>query len=200
MGARHEASFPIQVDDKFSHQIINQQAYVAQKYATVDTNRLFNFNAYHFVKNNKYELIELGKAYLQKNALMYLEIVNRSSQRIELVLEASHIRVDELECYLIKNNKLILSEKLQRNKPLYLRKNPYVFFSFPIEIAVHDTAKVVLHSTRNYGLHITSLDLYRKPRFLSMLLARILNRFFRLSIALFSALYFCCWVFFIPKN
>jgi hypothetical protein len=56
----------LSIDDKFSHQMINQQIYVAQKYAPVDTSRYFNLNAYHFVKNNKYELIELGKAYEQK--------------------------------------------------------------------------------------------------------------------------------------
>ncbi|MDI9861841.1 7TM-DISM domain-containing protein [Flectobacillus roseus] len=179
LGTRHDSSLPIPIDDKFNHQMINQQIYVAQKYLPVDTSRYFDLNAYHFVKNNKYELIELGKAYDQKKALMYLELVNRSSQKIELVLEASHTRVDELECYLLKNNKLVLSEKLQRNKPLYLRKNPYVFFSFPIEIAAHDTARVVLHSTRNYGLHITSLDLYRKPRFFEHAISQNLKSIFQ---------------------
>lgn len=128
LGTRLDSSLPVDVDERFSHQMINQFTYIAKKYAPLDTSRDFNFRTYQFIRNNKYELIELGKAYQQKNALMYLEIVNRSSQRIELVLEASHTRVDELECYLLKNNKLVLSEKLQRNKPLYLRKNPYVFF------------------------------------------------------------------------
>lgn len=179
LGTRLDSSLPVDIDERFSHQMINQFTYIAKKYAPLDTSRDFNLRTYQFIRNNKYELIELGKAYQQKNALMYLEIVNRSSQRIELVLEASHTRVDELECYLLKNNKLILSEKLQRNKPLYLRKNPYVFFSFPIEIAAHDTAKVVLHSTRNYGLHITSLDLYRKPRFFEHAIVQNLKSIFQ---------------------
>ena len=63
--------------------------------------------------------------------------------------------------------------------PQRLYKNPYVFFSFPIEIAAHDTAKVVLHSTRNYGLHITSLDLYRKPRFFEHAIVQNLKSIFQ---------------------
>jgi hypothetical protein len=66
LGTRHDSSLPIPIDDKFNHQMINQQIYVAQKYLPVDTSRYFDLNAYHFVKNNKYELIELGKAYEQK--------------------------------------------------------------------------------------------------------------------------------------
>jgi hypothetical protein len=130
---------------------------------------------------------------------MYLEIVNRSSQRIELVLEASHTRVDELECYLLKNNKLVLSEKLQRNKPLYLRKNPYVFFSFPIEIAAHDTAKW-FYSTRNYGLHITSLDLYRKPRFFEHAISQNLKSIFQVIYCFIFSVVLLLLGFSIPKN
>lgn len=179
LGARHDVSSPVEIDERFSHQMINQFTYIAKKYAPLDTSRYFDIRTYQFIKNNKHELIELGKAYQQKNALMYLEIVNRSSQRIELVLEASHTRVDELECYFIKNNKPVLWEKLQRNKPLYLRKNPYVFFSFPIVIAAHDTVKVVFHSKRNYGLHITSLDLYRKSRFFEHAIVQNLKSIFQ---------------------
>jgi len=200
LGTRHESSLPIPIDDKFNHQMINQQIYVAQKYLPVDTSRYFDWSAYHFVKNNKYELIELGKAYEQKKALMYLELVNRSSQKIELVLEASHTRVDELECYLLKNNRLVLSEKLHRNKPLYLRKNPYVFFSFPIEIAAHDTARIVLHSTRNYGLHITSLDLYRKPRFFEHAISQNLKSIFQVIYCfIFSAVLLLLGFFYSEK-
>ena len=98
---------------------------------------------------------------------------------MEIVLEASHTRLDQLDCYLIKNNKAILWEKLQRNTPLYLRKNPYLFFSFPLEIAPADTVKVLLHSVRNYGLHMTNLELYRKPNFFQHAISQNLKSIFQ---------------------
>lgn len=177
--ARLDTSKPILIDQNFRHQMVNQYTSVAQKYRAVDTIRAFDRSQYQFVNNQKYELIELGKAYQQKDALLYLEVVNTSSQKMELVLEASHIRVDEMQCYLLKNNKPVLWETLYRSKPLYLRKNPYIYFSFPLEIAPKDTLKVLLHSVRNYGLHITSLDLYRKSFFFEHAISQNLKSIFQ---------------------
>ncbi|MDI9882050.1 ATP-binding protein [Flectobacillus longus] len=180
LGFGGDSTSVIQLGSTFRYQVINQKTYVAQTYSSIDTNHIFDARQFQFIKNQQKEIIELGKAYLNKNALMYFEVVNHSTENLDIVLEASHTRLDQLECYLIKNNKPILLEKLQRNTPLYLRKNPYLYFSFPLEIAPTDTVKVLLHSVRNYGLHMTNLELYRKPAFFQHAIIQNLKSIFQL--------------------
>lgn len=180
LGFGGDSTSVIQLGSTFRYQVINQKTYVAQTYSFIDTNHIFDAKQFQFIKNQQKEIIELGKAYVNKNALMYFEVVNHSTENLDIVLEASHTRLDQLECYLIKNNKPILLEKLQRNTPLYLRKNPYLYFSFPLEIAPTDTVKVLLHSVRHYGLHMTNLELYRKPAFFQHAIIQNLKSIFQL--------------------
>lgn len=180
LGFGGDSTSVIQLGSTFRYQVINQKTYVAQTYSSIDTNHIFDAKQFQFIKNQQKEVIELGKAYVNKNALMYFEVVNHSTENLDIVLEASHTRLDQLECYLIKNNKPILLEKLQRNTPLYLRKNPYLYFSFPLEIAPTDTVKVLLHSVRHYGLHMTNLELYRKPAFFQHAIIQNLKSIFQL--------------------
>lgn len=163
----------IMVGKGFSSKDINGNVLICRKFNVDELKKGVEKRIFqNFSKNDSRETVIYGSSYQQHYGWAYFTIVNTSDISQELVIETNHIRCDGFGTYLIKKEKIIASEKVERNMPIAQRKYPFLDFALPIHILPRDTLGVLVWSKRLSAINEVNLQLYSREAFLSMASSR----------------------------
>ncbi len=133
----------------------------------------------HFTPNEQPDKIVLGRSYHHHEAWIFVRLINAGHRARKLVLQAEHVRLDEMSLFRLENNRLEKAGFVNRTLPIAHR--PYTFraFALPLTIAAHDTAAYLIRTRRYTGLQETSLGLFTEVRFIEQAIHKDFKNSFR---------------------
>ena len=153
-----ESKFVV-IGKNFTSESINKKVYFSNTFTKNDLNKpdLKNHIMRSFKRNDKNDIVFLGESYNNEYRWIYFEIISQSLVAKKLAIDATHLRCDGLEGFILKNTQLVPLGKIKRDTPLDERAYPYFDFALSLTIQPTDTLGILIQSERHSGIH--ELDL-----------------------------------------